>query len=91
MIRSNRSGVISGATGLCIVPGYKFAIARTAMITNFHQPDSTLLLLVAAFLDDHSGEKLSHLYSHALERGYRFLSYGDACLLSKESTDTPGS
>lgn len=83
---------LRGATSLCIVPGYRFAVAD-ALITNFHQPDSTLLLLVAAFLEQRSsvepqlsptgsgGVALKQLYAHALRNNYRFLSYGDACLL----------
>ena len=50
------------------------------MITNFHQPQSTLLLLVAAFVGQ---EKWRDMYDHAMSNGYRFLSYGDAQLLLK--------
>ena len=46
------------------------------MVTNFHQPRSTLLLLVGAFI----GDDWRAVYDHALKAGYRFLSYGDACL-----------
>ena len=46
------------------------------MVTNFHQPRSTLLLLVSAFM----GDAWKDVYKHALENDYRFLSYGDACL-----------
>jgi len=62
-------------TSLMIVPGYT---PRTvdALITNFHQPDSTLLCLVEAV----AGEIWREAYAHALREGYRFLSYGDACL-----------
>mmetsp|Transcript_32243 Transcript_32243/g.42518 ORF Transcript_32243/g.42518 Transcript_32243/m.42518 type:complete len:1238 (+) Transcript_32243:106-3819(+) len=69
---------IQGITSLCIVPGYKFACVD-ALVTNFHQPDSTLLLLVAALVGDKSN--LRKIYSHARENKYNFLSYGDACLL----------
>jgi S-adenosylmethionine:tRNA ribosyltransferase-isomerase len=65
-----------GSTSLMIVPGYKFRMTD-AMITNFHQPGSTLLMLVAAFY----GEKWKELYNHALREDYRFLSYGDGMLL----------
>ena len=63
-------------TSLLIVPGYKFKSAQ-GLITNFHQPKSTLLLLVAAFI----GEDWKQVYHHALKNNYRFLSYGDSSLL----------
>ena len=62
-------------TQLFIVPGYKFRMVN-GLITNFHQPHSTLLLLVAAFI----GPSWKSAYAFALEHGYRFLSYGDGCL-----------
>lgn len=62
-------------TQLFIVPGYPFKIVR-GLITNFHQPHSTLLLLVAAFI----GPSWKNAYTFALEHEYRFLSYGDGCL-----------
>lgn len=65
-----------GATRIIIAPGYEYKIVR-GMVTNFHQPKSTLLLLVSAFT---RGDWRS-MYNHALESGYRFLSYGDASLL----------
>lgn len=66
---------VTGATRLMIVPGYQFRFAN-GMITNFHQPRSTLLLLVSAFI----GEKWKEAYQYALENQFRFLSYGDSCL-----------
>ena len=66
-------------TSLLIIPGYKFYSAN-ALITNFHQPKSTLLLLVAAFI----GENWKAVYDYALENEYRFLSYGDGSLLWRE-------
>lgn len=63
-------------TSLIIVPGYKFKIPE-GLITNFHQPQSTLLLLVSAFI----GEDWRKVYQHALDNDYRFLSYGDSSLL----------
>jgi S-adenosylmethionine:tRNA ribosyltransferase-isomerase len=63
-------------TSLIIVPGYEFRSAA-GLITNFHQPNSTLLLLVAAFI----GEDWRKVYQHALDNNYRFLSYGDSNLL----------
>ena len=65
-----------GRTQLLIAPGYRFRIAE-GLITNFHQPQSTLLLLVAAF----AGPDWRRIYDHALAKGYRFLSYGDGSLL----------
>lgn len=61
---------------ILIAPGYTFRIAK-AIITNFHQPQSTLLLLVAAAI----GEDWRKLYMHAIEQDFRFLSYGDGSLL----------
>src|SRR5574337_68647 len=66
-----------GETSLFIAPGYRFR-AVDALMTNFHLPRSTLCMLVAAF----SGLKtMRAAYAHAIEAGYRFYSYGDACLL----------
>jgi S-adenosylmethionine:tRNA ribosyltransferase-isomerase len=62
-------------TQLFIVPGYPFKMVH-GLITNFHQPHSTLLLLVAAFI----GPTWKSVYTFALEHEYRFLSYGDGCL-----------
>lgn len=63
-------------TALIILPGYQFHLPD-ALVTNFHQPQSTLLLLVSAFI----GPDWKKVYQHALENGYRFLSYGDSSLL----------
>lgn len=63
-------------TQIIIAPGYRFRIIR-ALVTNFHQPQSTLLLLVAAIV----GETWRKIYSYALENNFRFLSYGDGSLL----------
>lgn len=63
-------------THIIIAPGYEFKIVK-GMVTNFHQPRSTLLLLVSAF----TGGDWRKMYDHALQSGYRFLSYGDAQLL----------
>jgi S-adenosylmethionine:tRNA ribosyltransferase-isomerase len=63
-------------TSLLILPGYTFKVAN-ALVTNFHQPQSTLLLLVAAFI----GDDWKKIYDHALNKDYRFLSYGDSSLL----------
>ena len=63
-------------TRIIIVPGFRFRLVD-AMVTNFHQPQSTLLLLVSAFVD---GDWRS-IYDYALDNGFRFLSYGDSSLL----------
>ncbi len=68
-----------GETSIFIRPGYKFRICK-GLITNFHQPSSTLILLVAAFV----GEDWKRIYQEALDNGYRFLSYGDSSLLKVE-------
>jgi len=71
-----------GATDLFITPGYRFR-AVDLLMTNFHLPRSTLFMLVAAF----SGlATLKAAYAHAIASGYRFYSYGDACLLQPEPT-----
>ncbi|HRE41291.1 MAG TPA: GNAT family N-acetyltransferase [Ignavibacteria bacterium] len=62
-------------TSILIAPGYRFRYFK-GLITNFHQPQSTLLLLVSAFLDN----KFQNVYEHALDNNYRFLSYGDSNL-----------
>ena len=67
---------IKGHTGICITPGYSFRVIA-ALITNFHQPQSTLLLLIAAIM----GDDWKKTYEIALEENYRFLSYGDGSLL----------
>ncbi len=65
----------AGETQLMIVPGYRFRLL-SGLITNFHMPQSTLLLLVAAMV----GEDWKSAYAFALANGFRFLSYGDSCL-----------
>lgn len=68
-------GQISFSTSIIIVPGYRFRLID-GMVTNFHQPQSTLLLLVGAFL----GNDWRMVYEYALRNGFRFLSYGDSNL-----------
>lgn len=75
-MEQTQSNVLYATTQIMIVPGYKFNIVNV-LITNFHQPKSTLLLLLAAFI----GEKWRELYKYALENDYRFLSYGDSSVL----------
>ncbi|MBO4751207.1 MAG: S-adenosylmethionine:tRNA ribosyltransferase-isomerase [Bacteroidales bacterium] len=65
-----------GETRLIIAPGYKYHVIN-GMITNFHQPKSTLLLLVSALI----GDRWKDCYRYALDHNFRFLSYGDSCLL----------
>ena len=70
-------GAFAGETSIFIMPGYRFK-AIDLMLTNFHLPRSTLFMLVSAF----SGlDTMKAAYAHAIEAGYRFYSYGDACLL----------
>jgi S-adenosylmethionine:tRNA ribosyltransferase-isomerase len=69
---------ITCKTGILIAPPYQLKLA-TGIITNFHQPQSTLLLLVSAIV----GDKWNQIYGHALSHEYRFLSYGDSSLLLK--------
>ena len=65
-------------TRIIIAPGYRYRVVG-AMVTNFHQPQSTLLLLVSAFI----GDDWRAVYDHALASSYRFLSYGDACYFER--------
>lgn len=67
---------LHGDTEIFLFPGYKFQVVN-GLITNFHQPESTLILLIAAFI----GEDWEEVYNHALTKDYRFLSYGDSSLL----------
>jgi S-adenosylmethionine:tRNA ribosyltransferase-isomerase len=69
----------AGDTRLFITPGYRFR-AIDMLLTNFHLPRSTLLMLVAALA---GLERIKSAYSHAIARGYRFFSYGDACLIER--------
>lgn len=73
---AKKKSTLFARTRIIIAPGYKYRIIN-GMITNFHQPQSTLLLLVSALV----GDSWKDIYQHALSNNYRFLSYGDACLL----------
>jgi S-adenosylmethionine:tRNA ribosyltransferase-isomerase len=76
------SGELSSGTGetrLFIVPGYRFRVVER-LITNFHLPKSTLLMLVSAFA---GVDNIRRAYAHAVAERYRFFSYGDAMLLEK--------
>ena len=69
--------VLHSSTQIIIAPGYSYKIIK-ALVTNFHQPQSTLLLLVSAFV---KGGNWHKIYDYALSHGFRFLSYGDSSLL----------
>lgn len=73
----NNMNVLHTATQIIIAPGYTYKIVKT-MVTNFHQPQSTLLLLVSAFV----GGDWRAIYDYALAHDFRFLSYGDSSLLN---------
>ena len=75
-LKKNKLRALTTNTQIIIAPGYKYHIVN-AMITNFHQPKSTLLLLVSAFI----GNNWRKVYDYALGNGFRFLSYGDSSLL----------
>lgn len=74
-LKKNEQQKLFIQTQILIAPGYQFKIAN-ALVTNFHQPGSTLLLLVAAIT-----KSWREIYEHALRNNFRFLSYGDGCLL----------
>ena len=73
----NHMDALHTSTQIIIAPGYKYHIVKR-MVTNFHQPQSTLLLLVSAFV---GGERWKDIYRYALDHDFRFLSYGDSSLL----------
>jgi len=77
---SNGLDELKFETRIIIVPGFKFRIVDR-LVTNFHQPKSTLLLLISAFV----GEDWRTIYDFALSHGFRFLSYGDSSLLLRKS------
>ena len=74
-LREN-GGKLKTSTQIMIMPGFRFRVVDM-IVTNFHQPKSTLLLLVSAFVGEHWRE----IYEYALANGFRFLSYGDSNLL----------
>jgi len=76
-----QQNTVLATTKMMIVPGYSFRICQR-LITNFHQPQSTLLLLVGAF----TGERWKDIYQYAIENDFRFLSYGDSSLLELEKS-----
>jgi S-adenosylmethionine:tRNA ribosyltransferase-isomerase len=77
-IKRSGNGMLHGSTTMMIIPGYRFKIIN-GIITNFHQPGSTLLLLVSAY----TGEDWQKIYRYALSGRFRFLSFGDCSLLIK--------
>lgn len=76
LLENNNVDEFHAETQIMIVPGYQFKVAD-ALITNYHQPGSTLLLLVAAFI----GEDWKKVYEYAINNNFRFLSYGDSSIL----------
>lgn len=77
--KTGRVRPFAGETAIFITPGYKFR-AVDLLMTNFHLPRSTLFMLACAFAGT---ERMKAAYAHAINRGYRFYSFGDACLLEK--------
>jgi S-adenosylmethionine:tRNA ribosyltransferase-isomerase len=75
--RSGRVEPGSGWTDLFVLPGHRFRVVK-ALLTNFHLPESTLLMLACAF---GGRDRVLAAYRHAVEEGYRFYSYGDAMLM----------
>lgn len=76
-MQSHQMHSLVTSTQLMIVPGYNFKIVN-GLVTNFHQPKSTLLLIIAAI----TGDKWKNIYQHAIDNQYRFLSYGDGCFFT---------
>ncbi|MDP2176693.1 MAG: S-adenosylmethionine:tRNA ribosyltransferase-isomerase [Bacteroidota bacterium] len=75
-MQTNQLSVLSGQTSIMIMPGYQFKVIK-GLVTNFHQPKSTLLFLVSALI----GEDWKKIYQYAITNKFRFLSYGDSSLL----------
>jgi S-adenosylmethionine:tRNA ribosyltransferase-isomerase len=78
-MEENEISLFNAATQIIIAPGYNFKVIK-GLVTNFHQPQSTLLLLISALV----GEDWRKIYQHALDKDFRFLSYGDSSLLMKK-------
>ena len=80
---ADEKGIIhpfSAETAIFIIPGYRFKFVD-ALFTNFHTPESTLFMLVSALA---GLDEMQHAYKYAIEKEYRFFSYGDACLIEKK-------
>jgi S-adenosylmethionine:tRNA ribosyltransferase-isomerase len=75
-LEQNQLSELQGSTQIIITPGYTFKLVNI-LVTNFHQPENTLILLIAAFV----GDDWKRIYDHALSHDYRFLSYGDSSVL----------
>lgn len=75
-MKKRNTSILEASTSIIIIPGYEFRIIN-GMITNFHQPKSTLLLLISAWI----GENWKEVYKYALNNNFRFLSYGDSSVL----------
>ena len=75
-MKKNQLQCLVEKTQLLVTPGYKFKMIK-GLITNFHQPQSTLLLIIAALC----GDNWQMIYQYALDHNFRFLSYGDGCLI----------
>jgi S-adenosylmethionine:tRNA ribosyltransferase-isomerase len=78
-LKFKKANYLTASTKIIIIPGYEFKITN-GIITNFHQPKSTLLLLVSAW----TGNKWKEIYDYALKKDFRFLSYGDCSLLFRQ-------
>jgi len=76
-MNKEKTDKLEASTQIIIIPGYEFNIV-TKLITNFHQPKSTLLLLISAFI----GGDWKNIYKYAIENNFRFLSYGDSSILT---------
>jgi S-adenosylmethionine:tRNA ribosyltransferase-isomerase len=79
-MKANKLDIIIASTQIMIAPGYHFKFVD-GLLTNFHQPQSTLLLLVSAFV----GTDWREIYNFAMQNEFRFLSYGDSSLLWRKS------
>ena len=77
-LKANGLDELRVGTRIIIVPGFRFRVVDM-LVTNFHQPQSTLLLLISAFV----GGNWRPIYEYAMAHGFRFLSYGDSSLLFK--------
>ena len=77
-LKENKLELLQGSTQIIIAPGYRFRLVDI-LVTNFHQPENTLILLIAAFV----GDSWRTIYDYALQHNFRFLSYGDSSVLWK--------
>ena len=84
--RDGELAPFAGETQIFIFPGYRIT-SVDALVTNFHLPESTLLMLVSAFA---GRERMLAAYRHAVEQRYRFFSYGDAMLILPPASRRPG-